>query len=743
MAEPDNRNVRRTIGFSLLLAAGTLALYWQVGRFEFTNFDDPDYAANNRYVLMGLTAESVRWAFHNPYAWHPVTWLSHLLDGQLFGVNPGAFHRVNALFHAANTVLLFLALWRMTGAEGRSAFVAALFALHPLHVESVAWVAERKDVLSAFFWMLALLCYAEYARKPRAWRYLLVLGCFALGLMAKPMVVTLPFVLLLLDYWPLGRLHLGSSAASLRSPGSGPRTPISRLLLEKVPFLALSVAVSFVTLHYRQQWGKLDMEMFPLPTRAANALVAYARYLGKAILPEDLAVIYPHPGAWPAWTVVGACLLLGFVSLTAFIVLRRMPYVMVGWLWFLGTLIPVLGLVQVTPESMADRYTYLPLIGVFIAVAWGANDLAARLPQRRIVLAAAAALAIALCAVGTWRQLRHWQNSITLFSHAVAVTTDNARARYNLGQAISILSQSVAAQGRAADATALAEASIQHYEEALRIRPTFQEAHNNLALALATLGRVTEATNHYAEALRLAPKNDAAHYNYANALAALGQFDAAIGHFQTAIQLDPSNPLAHFGLARVFELQGRAPDALAHYRDAVRLAPRYAEAHYSLGALLATQGQPAAAVPNLMEAIRLQPRAADAHTKLGMALAATGRTREALAHYREGLRLKADQPEALNNLAWMLATHPQAEFRDGKEAVQSAERACELTARRQPVFLGTLAAAYAEAGLFDKATAAAREARDLAEKLGQAPVAAANQRLLELYQQGKPCRESP
>jgi tetratricopeptide (TPR) repeat protein len=762
MAESDTLNRRRAFALGLLLACATLAVYWQVGRFEFINFDDPDYVANNRYVQMGLTAESVKWAFTNPFAWHPVTWLSHLLDGQLFGVNAGAFHRVNALFHAANTVLLFLALWRLTGAEGRSAFVAALFALHPLHVESVAWVAERKDVLSGFFWLLTLLAYAGYARQPGVGRYLLALLCFALGLMSKPMVVSLPMVLLLLDYWPLGRLQRlslrrekpraslesASPAAERGTRGTRPSEPETRnstvrLLLEKIPFLALSLVVSAITLLYRQQWGKLDMEMYSFPVRLANALVACVRYLGKTLLPENLAVMYPHPGGWPVGIVIGAGLLLGVISVTAFVAARRLPYVLVGWLWFIVTLIPVLGLVQVTPESMADRYTYLPLIGLFIAATWGAADLAARWPKPRLVLAGVGALVMVVCLVGTWRQLQHWRNSITLFSQAVEVTSDNARARYNLAQALSILSQNTAAQGQAAEAKALLEASIPHYEEVLRLRPTFHEAHNNLGLTLATLGRIQEATNHYAEALRLAPKNDVAHYNYANALAALGQFEAAVGHFQMALQLDPGNPLVHYGLARVFELQGRASDAITNYQEAVRVHPKYAEARYGLGHLLLAQGQVDDALPHLTEAVRLQPRASDAHAKLGMALAARGRVPEALSHYREALRLKPDYLEVLNNLAWLLATHPQSEIRGGTEAVQLARRACELTQRKQPFLLGTLAAAYAEAGQFDQAVAAAQEAVTLAGTLGQTNLVERNQQLLELYRARRPYREQP
>jgi tetratricopeptide (TPR) repeat protein len=755
MSDPDHSRTRRLVALCLLLAVAVLMVYSQVGRFEFTNYDDPDYAANNRFVQMGLTWESVQWAFHNPFAWHPLTWLSHIIDGQIFGVNPGAHHWVNAGFHVANTLLLFLALLRLTGAEGRSAFVAALFALHPLHVESVAWVAERKDLLSGFFWMLTLLAYARHAERPGPWRYALVLLCFTLGLMAKPMVVTLPFVLLLLDYWPLGRLRPATVSAE---PGStqgapsavpsrpwsiAPSTSWTRLVLEKLPLLALSAAASAVTVLYLRSWGKLDMEIYLFTTRLANAFVSYARYLGKTVLPEDLSVIYPHPGAWPWWAVAGACLLLGLVTMVAVIGARRMPYLFVGWLWFVGTLVPVLGLIQMNPQAMADRYTYIPLIGLFVAVAWGGTELAARLSCPKPVLAGTGLCLLLGCAMVTWRQLQHWENSTTLFSHAVAVTQDNPRAQYNLGQSLSMLSQSLLAQGRAADAQALLQRSMEHYEEALRVMPNYPEAHNNLGLTLVTLGRIREATNHYAEALRLNPKNDADHYNYANALGTLGQYAAAAGHFESALQLDPENPLTHFGLAHVLELQGRPVEALAHYREAVRMHPNYVEGHFGLGLLLTSQGHLDEAVKQLSAAARLAPSWPDTHARLGVALAAAGRTREALLQYREALRLKPDQPVVLNNLAWLLATHPQSEFRSGREAVELAERACTATSRKQPIFIGTLAAAYAEAGQFDKAVEAAQQARALAEAQGQKEIATRNQQLLELYQRGKAFHEAP
>jgi tetratricopeptide (TPR) repeat protein len=738
-------NSHRTILICALLAAVTLAVYWPVSRFDFTNYDDPDYASANRVVQKGLTWDGFKWAFANSFAWHPLTWLSHMLDCQLFGVNPGAHHLVNVAFHTANTVLLFLVLLRLTRAEWPSAFVAGLFALHPLHVESVAWIAERKDVLSAFFWLLTLWAYARYAAQLGVGHYLFVIACFALGLMAKPMVVTLPFVLLLLDYWPLGRLEVPwlatTTSGTFLIPRHASRFKPGHLLLEKIPLFALSAATCTLTILFLKGWGKLDMEIYPFTARLANALVSCVRYLGKTIAPEDLAVIYPHPGAWPLWAVAGATALLILTTLGIVLTARRFPYLVVGWLWFLGTLVPVIGLVQVNPQAMADRYTYLPLIGLFIMVAWGADALTARWAYRRPLLAGAGALTMAACALASLQQLRHWQNSTTLFRHAIAVTTNNPLACYNLAQSLSTRAQALGNRGWATQAQALFEESIQYYRETLRLRPTHHEAHNNLGLTLALLGRPAEATNHYAEALRLNPKNDAASFNYGLALSALGQVDAAIARYRAALELAPDHAPAHYWLGRAFETQGQTAAAILQYELALSNKADYAEAYLGLGALLLAQGRFEESSRAFLEAVRLVPGAADARGKLGMALGAASRHKEAIFHYREALRLKPDQADVLNNLAWILATHPQAEFRDGVEAVRLAERACALTGQKQPVLLGTLGAAYAEAGQFGKAIEAARQARDLAESLGQKELAARNEELLQRYGQGKPWRE--
>src|SRR5688572_19201451 len=469
---PDPRTARI---LALLLAIGTLAVYWPARQFEFTNYDDEDYVYGNPMVMKGLTAEGVRWAFTTRFAanWHPLTWLSHMLDCEFYGVRPGAHHMMNVLLHTLATVALFFALLRMTRLPGRSAVVAALFALHPLHVESVAWVAERKDVLSGLFWILTMWAYVWYTERPGIVRYLLVAVTFALGLMAKPMLVTLPCVLLLLDYWPLRRL-----AGTLALPWR-------RVILEKVPLFALTVASSIFTFLVQQKGGAVFpfAEKLSFGSRVASAFIAYVSYLGKTFLPEELAVLYPHPGSWPAWQIAGAALILLFITAVVIIFAKARPYLVMGWLWFLGTLVPVIGLVQVGEQYMADRYTYIPLVGIFIALVWGVSDLLARVEQRKVALGFAVVVVLAVCVVGTRRQLAYWENSIKLFARTVQVTGDNPTAQYNLAQALGV-------RGHLRE-------SVPHYEEALRIRPNYPEALNNLGFTKALFGNYAEATNLY------------------------------------------------------------------------------------------------------------------------------------------------------------------------------------------------------------------------------------------------------
>ena len=587
----------------LLLILTTLVAFHQLPSHDFINLDDDLFVYENPQVQAGLTKESAIWAFttFHPDYWRPMSWLSHMLDCQLFGLRPGLHHLVNLLFHLANSALLLLILRRMTGSLWRSSFVAALFALHPLHVESVAWVAERKDVLAAFFWLLTIWAYSRYAEHPDVRRYLLVLLFFTLGLMSKPMVVTLPFILLLLDFWPLGRLQV-YQVPSMGSPSMA-KSSVIRLVWEKVPLFALSAATIGVTLLSTQEVGTLkSFDLFPLSTRIANALVSYLSYITKMIWPQHLAVYYPHPGNIPLWQSAGAVFILVALSVMAIRPWRNRPYLTVGWLWYLVTLSPVIGLVQAGSQAMADRYTYISLIGLFIMVAWFVPSLLVGWRNRRALLVILTSVLLSVLAMSTWMQVRHWKNSVTLFQHTIEVTTDNHFARNNLGVAL-------ARQGRLDEA-------IYHYFESLRIKADQGEVHNNLANALAARGDSEEALSHYYKALQIAPDSASAHNNLGITLARLGKVDEAIGHYQ----------------------------------EALRLKPDYAGAHYNLGNVLVNRGSVEEAISHYTEALRIWPDWAGAHNNLGFALERRGRLEEAISHYRKALRIQPDYGKAKDNL---------------------------------------------------------------------------------------------
>ena len=585
--------MRSRLLICLLLAAAIVAVYWQVGGFGFTNLDDDEYVTDNAAVRAGLAWHGALWALTARYAsnWHPLTWISHMLDCQLFGLSPTGHHLVNLLFHIANTIFLFLLLARMTGCLWRSAFVAALFGLHPLHVESVAWVAERKDVLSTFFWMLTLGAYLHYTQSPKPARYLLVLLAFALGLMAKPMLVTLPLVLLLLDLWPLGRLARekggqGDHARSWR-----------KLVWEKIPLFVLAAASSAVTFVVQQGSGAVgSLELYPLGVRAANAIVAYVSYIAKMFWPAHLAVFYSHPGAsLPIWQVAGSGLLLVCITVLA-IRARGRPYLAVGWLWYVVTLVPVIGLVQVGHQAMADRYTYVPLVGVFIIIAWGVPELLALRTtevHRRRLLAAPAGIVIAALAVCTYSQVGYWHDDVALFGHALKVTSNNALAHNNLGVAL-------AAQGAA-------EKAVEHYSEALRIEPDYPEAHNNLGAALAKRGRTDQAIAHFTAALRVRPSFAEAHNNLGAALAMQGRIDQAIVHFSAALKANPESADAHCNLGKCYVALGKTREAITQYQEALRLKPGHAEAANGLAWIYATSENPE--FRNGAEAVRLATQA--------------------------------------------------------------------------------------------------------------------------------------
>ena len=575
---------------SLALTAVTVVAYSGIWRNEFVSWDDPAYVSENAHVLAGLTWRGVIWAFTNTQGanWHPVTWLSHMLDVQLFGPDPRLHHTVSLSFHILNSVLLFGVLHRMTGALGRSAFVAALFAVHPLHVESVAWAAERKDVLSTLFWMLTMAAYVAYVERPQLRRYLLLLVVLALGLMAKPMLVTLPFVLLLLDLWPLARYE---------------RTTWYVLAREKIPLIALALALSVVTFLAQQHAGAVQqLAGVPIGTRVANALVSYVRYIGKALWPARLGALYPFPASIDGLEVVGSVIALAAASIGAIASRTRRPYVTVGWFWYLGTLVPVIGFVQVGYQAMADRYTYIPLIGLFIIVAWGANELLAAWPARRVVLVSAASATLLASIALTHAQVEVWHDGVSLWQHTVAVTRNNFIARTNLGYEL-------AKRGRFDEAVA-------EYREALRISPNYVLARQTLGLALASQGKYSDAIDTYQAALRLQPANAVLRADFGLTLANAQRDSDAVVQYDEALRLQPDLALAHVRLGNALLRQGNVSDAVAHYEHALRVEPSSAEAHNNLGVALTNRGNLDEAVAQFSEALRLKPDYTDARNNL-------------------------------------------------------------------------------------------------------------------------------
>ena len=607
----------------VLLLLVTLAVFWQVGEHDFVSFDDYEYITNNHHVQTGVTLDGIVWAFTTSRAanWHPLTWLSHMVDCQLFGLDPKGHHLTNVLLHLANTLLCFLVLTRMTGAIWRSGFVAALFALHPLHAESVAWVAERKDVLSTLFWMLTLWAYTFYVERPEWKRYLVVLLTFALGLMAKPMLVTLPLVLVLLDYWPLGRFQgyrFGAPTLSVRAPINNKnwRSRAILLVLEKSPLFALAAISSVVTLLVQQAGGAVKSFVAFSPTvRLANAIVSYLIYIVKTILPYHLAPFYPHPGnSLPMWQVAGSLLLLVCISVLLVRQAKKFPYLFVGWLWYLVTLLPVIGLVQVGEQALADRYTYVPLIGLFIMIAWGISQLASNWPYRRIAFVLAATVMLPALVVCTSKQLSHWSNTVTLFEHTVRVTADNYFAHTQLGVAFAACGE--------------LDTAISHYSKALQIRPDYAMAHNNLGLALEGKGRIHEATRSYSKALQIKPDLAGAHSNLGNALAQQGRIDEAILHFSKALQLKPDSAELHYNMGNTLARQGEMEQAIVLLSRAVQLEPDFAEAYNNLGAVLSYQGKYQEAIAYFTEALRIKPDYLEARNNLEATLRKAGNSSE-------------------------------------------------------------------------------------------------------------------
>ena len=624
----------------LFLTAITLTAFWQVHQCDFISYDDPIYVTENIHIIHGITIPAIRWAFATSYAsnWHPLTWMSHMLDVQLFGLNPRWHHQTNLLFHIANTLLLFFVFNRMTKAPWKSALVAALFALHPLHVESVAWVAERKDVLSTFFWMLTMAAYISYVEhgsedaRRKAFlspspvlrplssvlRYSAVLIFFALGLMAKPMLVTLPFALLLLDYWPLQRLQgAGSREQGARSEKQNPKLgqePLSAnkrklpekptdqvitqsfalrpLLLEKIPLFALAALSCILTYVAQKEGGSVvSIEGIPPGVRIANAFVSYIIYIGKTIWPNNLAVFYPHPGSLPLWQVFGAALLLSAVTFIAIWEAERLPYLTVGWLWFTGTLVPVIGIVQVGAQAMADRYAYIPLIGLFIVAAWGIPELLKKWRYRKEALFASSALVLAYLFMVTWTQVGYWNNSISLYDHSLEVTGNNDTILNNRGVAYSQLGD--------------LRHAISDYDVAIEINPKNVEIYNNLGIAHGKLGDHRQAIEDFDRAVGIDPGHVEAHFNRGIAYDKLGKHRQAIDDFNRVIEIDPEYVEAYFNRGVAYGKLGSQRRAIEDFDRVIRINPEDERTYFNRAVAFGELGNRAQAIEDLKTAARL------------------------------------------------------------------------------------------------------------------------------------------
>ena len=704
---------RQVLGVCFFLVVITWLVFGQTVRYDFVNYDDNEYVYANPAITSGLTPQGITYAFSGRHArnWHPLTTLSHMLDCQLWGVRAGGHHLTNLVLHTIAVVLLFLVLKQMTGAIWQSTFVAALFAIHPLRVESVAWISERKDVLSAIFFMLTLGAYFHYARSPSLGRYVTMSIMFALGLLSKSMLVTVPFILLLLDYWPLERF--------------GGRSSIKRLVLEKIPLLALSAAGGFVTL-WVQQSSVARTEQLPLVSRIGNGLVSCVIYVKQMIWPVGLAVFYPHPGdQLPVWEVGLAIVLLGLVSAGVIALRHKRPYLVTGWFWYLTMLVPVIGLIQVGSQAHADRYTYLPQIGLYLLLAWAITD-ALTSPFQRRILAATASVAIIALAWCAHIQASYWRNGESLWGHALAVTSWNFMAHDGLGECL-------ANRGHLDEA-------IDQFQLALNIAPGYREIETNLMLALTKKGRTDEAITHLQALLKEDPNDAQLHYNLGNALRKKGDSRGAIAAYEKALAIQGRYPAAHYNLGIALDQNGQIDEAIAHYQEAVKEQPNYPEVYYSLGNDLLRKGRVEDAIAAYEQSLKSRSRYPEVENNIGLALAQKGRPSEAIAHWQNALAIQPDSVDPLNNLAWVLATFPESWIRNKKQALVLAERANQLSGDNSPMILRTLAAAYAENGRFTEARVTAERGLQLANAQENPALASILERDLARYRINAPVR---
>jgi tetratricopeptide (TPR) repeat protein len=683
----------------MILALLTLMVFWQVQSFEFVDYDDQAYVRDNINVQAGIDLESIKWAFRTTDQgfWHPLTWISLMVDHHFFGMNPGGYHWTNLLLHLAAGLFLFFAISRMTGAIWKSFFVAALFCIHPLHVESVAWIAERKDVLSGFFWMLTIWFYVLYAEKPVPLRYLSFFAAFAFGLMAKPMLVSLPFVLLLIDFWPLRRTRVFDSESSEQGRTAFSQTvwkkKLSFLVVEKLPLFLFSGVSSWMVFYTENKAGALaTADAISFGNRVFNAANTYVAYISKTFFPTKLAVFYPYSFDHNPWFVALAVAFLIVVIALALVLIKRAPYIAVGLFWFLGTLVPVIGLIQVGSHAMADRYTYLPLVGLFIVLVWGLADMFKNLRKSKMIFAIAGSMALIVLSIAAHKQVDVWRNTETLFRHALTVTGEgNYIAHNGLGQIMW-------SRGHLDEA-------LYHFRAAFKARPDFELAINNAAIVLVGQGKEKEALDYFYRAIRITPEFSKAYYGIGVILKKHGDLRGAEGHFRKAVSIDPAEGAYHYWLAGVLLNQGKIKEAEKHfilflrlqkgsiqiardrndakaqsleeamvhyykgvvyvdaghfneaivqYREAITLQPNFAFLYNNLGVALAEAGHIADAADAYREAIRLDPSHTGAHNNLGMVLLKTGRSDDAAIQFREAIRLQPDFANAHFRLARIL-----------------------------------------------------------------------------------------
>ena len=599
-----SQKARPVYWVSLFLILSILTVYGQLHDYPFITLDDPTYVKDNPHIRDGMTVKGIYWSLKSVYAsnWHPLTWISHMMDVELYGMDAGRHHMTNTIIHILNSLLLLFTLNRFTGRLWPSSVVAALFALHPINVETVAWVAQRKTLLCFFFWLLALRSYYGYVQRPQTGRYVLVLLFFILGMMSKPAIVVFPFILMLLDYWPLARYQSHKSA---HKPGMamGLIGPIAASVKGKIPFFVITVAGCVLTYVVQKSGGAVTaLDILPLNVRIANALLSYAAYLGKAFWPHNLAILYPYPDAIPVWHLAVSTVLLGFISLWAIKTIRKHPYVIVGWLWYLLILVPVIGIVQVGIQAMADRYASIPLVGIFIILVWGVSDVSSDWDHRKTKLGVLAIIPLLFLMATTWKQAQTWRNSVTVFRQALSVSADNYSALNNMGFAFS-------SQNRIDDA-------VKYYSMALRINPDFEDARFNLGVALFLQGKYGAAIEQYTRALQLNPLNAKAYNNLGAAMATMGNESGAVRHYKSALRLDSNYADAHRNLANIYFAKRIMPEAEEHYRSTIRINPHDKHARNNLGLVLVARDELDAAIHQFTEALRIDGNFTEAHHNL-------------------------------------------------------------------------------------------------------------------------------